>query len=32
LRAEGVTFTRDGRVDLRRHICDLVALQEQHGS
>ena len=32
LRAEGVTFTRDGRVDLRRHICDLVALQEQQGS
>jgi methylated-DNA-protein-cysteine methyltransferase-like protein len=26
LRDEGVTFTRDGRVDLRRHICDLVAL------
>ena len=29
LRAEGVTFTRDGRVDLRRHICDLVALMEE---
>lgn len=29
LRAEGVTFTHDGRVDLRRHICDLVALQEE---
>lgn len=28
LRAEGVTFTREGRVDLRRHICDLVALDE----
>ena len=26
LRDEGVTFTREGRVDLRRHICDLVAL------
>lgn len=23
LRAEGVAFTRDGRVDLRRHIYDL---------
>ncbi len=23
LRDEGVTFTADGRVDLRRHICDL---------
>ena len=29
LRAEGVTFTRDGRVDLRRHICDLAALMEE---
>ena len=29
LRAEGVTFTRDGRVDVRRHICDLVALMEE---
>jgi methylated-DNA-protein-cysteine methyltransferase-like protein len=28
LRAEGVTFTREGRVDVRRHICDLVALME----
>ncbi len=27
LRAEGVTFTRDGRVDLRRHIYDLVPLE-----
>ena len=25
LRAEGVAFTRDGRVDLRRHIHDLPA-------
>ncbi len=25
LRLEGVSFTRDGRVDLRRHIHDLVA-------
>ncbi len=23
LRAEGIVFTRAGRVDLRRHICDL---------
>jgi len=29
LRAEGVTFTREGRVDLRRHICDLVAIREK---
>ena len=29
LRDEGVTFTRDGRVDVRRHICDLVALTEE---
>ncbi len=27
LRAEGVAFTRDGRVDLRRHIYDLVPLE-----
>jgi methylated-DNA-protein-cysteine methyltransferase-like protein len=27
LRAEGVAFTRDGRVDLRRHIHDLVPLE-----
>lgn len=26
LRAEGVTFTADGRVNLRRHRCDLLAL------
>lgn len=26
LRAEGVAFTTDGRVDLRRHRCDLLAL------
>ena len=29
LRAEGVAFTVEGRVELRRHICDLVALLEQ---
>lgn len=28
LRAEGVTFTPEGRVDLRRHICDLLAVME----
>lgn len=28
LRAEGVTFTAEGRVDLRRHICDLLAVVE----
>lgn len=26
LRAEGVALTDDGRVDLRRHRCDLLAL------
>lgn len=29
LRAEGVAFTPEGRVELRRHICDLVELMEQ---
>jgi len=29
LRAEGVTFTRDGRVDLRRHIHDLIPLESR---
>jgi methylated-DNA-protein-cysteine methyltransferase-like protein len=28
LRAEGVSFTREGRVDLRRHICDLLAMPD----
>ena len=28
LRAEGVIFDRNGRVDLRRHICDLLAGQD----
>ncbi len=26
LRAEGVSFTPDGRVNVRRHHCDLLAL------
>lgn len=26
LRAEGISFTEDGRVNLRRHRCDLLAL------